>query len=515
MARHTPTEDFSLEETSISAIHAAFRSGALTAQALVAGYQQRIKTHDQAGAQLNAIVSLNPAARSVARTLDRAFAATGQLQGPLHGVPVLLKDNIDTATLPTSYGSMAFAEHYPPTDATVVSRLQAAGAIILGKTTLPDFATSWWAYSSRSGETRNPYALDRDPGGSSSGTGAAIAANFASVGLGTDCGGSIRVPASHCNLVGIRSTPGVVSRAGSSPLVFFQDTVGPMARTVTDAVRVFEVIAGYDPADSLSVNYTIAKSHQPYVAALDRDGLQGARIGLVTNAMGADDNPYAAPVNALMRAACITMEVAGAQVIPLEIANLAQQLNDTSLYVNCSKSDLNRFLATRPTAPLRSLGQIFEARRYHPMLDLLEACVVGPDQAEYDPQYFRRLAARELFQRQLTNLMAAQGLDALMFPDVQVVPPTREQLNTRVWTTLTYPTNTLIAAQSWLPALSVPAGFAPGHLPVGLELMGRPYDEATLFRLAYAFEQATHHRRPPALSPSPAASGVKGGKRRG
>jgi len=189
----------------------------------------------------------------------------------------------------------------------------------------------------------------------------------------------------------------------------------------------------------------------------------------------------------------------GALVVTVEIADLYRQLVETSLYVNCSKSDLNAFLAARPQAPVRTLQQIFETRQYHPMLDLLDACVVGPELPEYDPQYFRRLAAREAFQRQLTNLMAANGLDALIFPDVQVPAPTREQLNTKVWTTLTYPTNTLIASQSWLPAITVPAGMVDGRLPVGLEFMGRPYDEPTLFRLAYAFEQATHHRRAPLL----------------
>lgn len=499
MSKASPPAGFTLEETTIETIHRALRAGQVTVHELVSGYLARIEQHDRQGAALNSVVVTNPQALAEAEALDQRFRHSGQLQGALHGIPVLLKDNIDTADLPTSYGSSAFAAHLPPRDATVVTRLRAAGAIVLGKTTLPDFATSWWAYSSRSGETRNPYDTARDPGGSSAGTGAAIAANFAAVGLGTDCGGSIRVPSSHCGLVGIRSTPGVVSRAGSSPLVFFQDTVGPMARTVADAVTVFDAIAGYDPADSLSVNYSIARAPASYAAQLDRDGLRGARLGLVTNALGAEGDPHAAPVNQVVREAQSALREAGALVLAVEIADLYRQLVETSLYVNCSKSDLNAFLAARPAAPVRTLQHLYETRQYHPMLDLLEACVVGPELPEYDPQYFRRLAAREAFQRQLTNLMAANGLDALIFPDVQVPAPTREQVNTRVWTTLTYPTNTLIASQSWLPAITVPAGMAEGRLPVGLEFMGRPYDEPTLFRLAYAFEQATHHRRAPRL----------------
>lgn len=499
MAATRKGSDFLIEEATIAGIHRAYRAGKLTARALVSAYLKRINRIDRDGPTLNSVVTTNGKALAQAAALDAAYAKSGRLQGPLHGIPVLLKDNIDTCDLPTSYGSIAFAAHRPARDASVVTRLRAAGAIVLGKTTLPDFATSWWAYSSRSGETRNPYDLARDPGGSSAGTGAAIAANLACAGLGTDCGGSVRVPASHCNLVGIRSTPGVVSRTGSSPLVSWQDTVGPMARTVRDAVTVFDAIAGYDPDDSLSVNYTIARAPRRYTEALDRDGLKGARLGLVTNALGADSDCHAAPVNELVRAAVRAMTGCGASVAEVQIADLAHHLHETSMYVNCSRHDLNAFLRAQRDAPMRSLQQIHEARQYHPMLDLFEACLAGPELPEYDPLYFRRLAAREVFQRQIVHLMAAQRLDALIFPDVQIVPPTREQLNTRVWTTLSYPTNTLIASQAWLPAITVPAGFADGRLPVGLELMGKPCDEPTLFRLAYAFEQATLHRRAPVL----------------
>ncbi|MGE3771654.1 MAG: amidase [Gammaproteobacteria bacterium] len=499
MATTGKAKGFELEEATIAGIQRAFRAGRLTARELVDAYLKRIRRLDRDGPALNAVVTVDTRARSRADALDEALAATGKLQGPLHGIPILLKDCLDTVDMPTSYGSVAFADHRPARDATVVTRLKAAGALILGKTTLPDFATSWWAYSSRSGETRNPYDLACDPGGSSSGTGTAIAANFATVGLGTDCGGSVRVPASHCNLVGIRSTPGVVSRSGSSPLVSFQDTVGPMARTVRDAVTVFDAIAGYDPDDSLSVNYTISRPPKRYTDALDGDGLKGARLGLVTNALGSDRDPHAEPVNGVVRAAVQALVGARAQVVEVQIADLALHLRDTSMYLNCSRHDLDAFLAGQRNAPARALRQLYETRQYHPMLDLFEACIRGPALPEYDPQYFRRLAARELFQRQIVNLMAAQRLDALIFPDVQIPPPTREQLNTKVWTTLTYPTNTLIASQAWLPAITVPAGFAHDRLPVGLEFVGKPYDEATLFRLAYAFEQRTQHRRAPAL----------------
>lgn len=498
MTTRKPSQVFEIEEASIAGIHRALRSRKLTARELVDSYLKRIKALDQRGPRLNSIVNVNPHAAAQATALDKAFVKTGKLQGPLHGIPIIVKDNIETSELPTTFGNSAFAHYQPKSDATVIKKLRAAGAIVLAKSTLPDFATSWWAYSSMSGETRNPYDLARDPGGSSAGSGAAIAANLGAIGLGSDCGGSIRVPASCNNLVGIRSTPGLISRNGVSMLVFPQDTVGPMTRTVRDAVTVFELMTGYDAADSLSVHYEIA-GRRRYTDALDSTGLKRARLGLVTNALGNDQDPYAAPVNAVMNEAVAAIKAAGGTVVALEIPNLAQHVLATSMYVNCSKHDINAFLAARPEAPLRTLNQIFESRRYHPMLDLIDACSVGPEMPEYDPQYFRRLAAREEFQRCVLNLMAQHTLDGLIFPDVQVVPPTREQLDTKVWTTLTFPTNTLIASQTWLPAISVPAGFTAAGLPVGIEFVARPYAEATLFRLAFAFEQATQHRRAPLL----------------
>ncbi len=500
MARQRGTRTFEIEEATIGGIQRALRARKVSARELVQEYLARIKSLDRAGPRLNSVVCINERATAQAAALDQALAKTGKLQGPLHGIPLLIKDNIETADLPTTFGSIGFKEYQPRQDATVIRKLRAAGAIVLGKTTLPDFATSWWAYSSMSGETKNPYDLTRDPGGSSAGTGASIAANLGAVGLGSDCGGSIRLPASCNNLVGIRSTPGVISRDGVSMLVFPQDTVGPMARTVRDAVAVFEAMTGYDPADSLTVHYEIAGNPSKYAGALDANGLRRTRLGLVTNALGADSNPFAAPVNRLINDAVVAIKKAGGVVVEVEIPNLAQQVMATSMYVNCTKSDVNAFLAARPEAPLRTLNQIYETRRYHPMLDLIDACVVGPERPEYDPLYYRRLAAREEFQRCVLNVMAQQKLDALIFPDVQVVPPTRDQLNTRVWTTLTFPTNTLIASQTWLPAISVPAGLTAAGLPVGLEIVARPYAEAQMFKLAYAFEQATHHRQAPRLA---------------
>lgn len=501
MSEKRDAAGFRVEEATIAQARAALLDGRATARSLTEAYLARIAAYDQYGPQLNAVVTTNPRALERADELDLAMRETGGFVGPLHGIPILVKDNIETAAMPTTQGTIGMTGYQPAEDASVIQHLESAGAIILGKTTLPDFATSWWAYSSLSGETRNPYALDRDPGGSSSGSGAAAAANFAMAALGTDCGGSIRVPSSFDNLVGVRSTPGMISRKGAGTLVFFQDTIGPMARTVTDAAIVFDALVGYDPGDTLTAHYLTARAPDTYTDCLDRDGLRGARIGVVRNALGSDDDPFAAPVNALVREAVAAMSEAGAQIVEIDIPDLPAHVLATSMYVNCSKYEINEFLRARPAAEVRSLQQMFEQRKYHPMLDLIEACVRGPEMPEYDPQYYRRLAAREEFAREVINCMGRDALDTLVFPSVQVVPPSREQLNDRVWTTLTFPTNTLIASQTWMPAITVPAGFSAEGLPVGLEFLGKPYAEPTLFRLAYAFEHATAHRRAPASTP--------------
>jgi amidase len=477
------SSDFAVPEATIASIQAAYRARELSVVELVRAYLERIEAYDRGGPALNAIVVTNERALARAEELDRE-----EPTGPLHGIPVVLKDNINTSDLPTAYGSVAMRGYRPPEDATVVRRLRDAGAIVLAKTTLPDWATSWFSYSSLSTETRNPYDPNRDPGGSSSGTGAAVAANLATVGLGTDCGGSIRVPSSFCNLFGVRSTPGVVPRTGTSYLVIPQDTVGPMARTVEDARRVFGVIAGYDRADAYSVAATISRAPDPP----PDDALNGARIGLVTNAIGEDP-----AIRDLIAAAARALETAGARVEEVELPDLFDHIVATSMYTDRSKHDLDRFLAELAGAPIPNLRTAYENGDYDKRLDLMDAIMDGPEDPDRDPDYLARFAARHEFTLVVQNVMAR--LDALAYPSVQVPPPT---MNGRAnWTTLTLPTNTLIASQTWLPAITVPAGLTPEGAPVGLEFVGRPYDEATLFRLAQGFEHATHHRRAPETCP--------------
>jgi Asp-tRNA(Asn)/Glu-tRNA(Gln) amidotransferase A subunit family amidase len=461
--------DFAVQEATIDRIHAAYRARELSVTELVRAYLERIERIDPA---LNSIVTTSERALVRAAELDE----TGE-SGPLHGIPVVLKDNIQTHDMPTAFGSIAMKGYRPTRDATVTQRLRDAGAVILAKTTLPDWASSWFSYSSLTNETHNPYDTNRDPGGSSSGTGAAVAANLATAGLGTDCGGSVRVPSSFCNLVGVRSTPGVVPRTGTSYLVIPQDTVGPMARTVTDAARVFDAIAGYDPNDPYSVAALSSARVEPTTLA-------EPRIGLVTNALG--DDPE---VKRLITQAVATFE----HVEEVEIPDLFDHILATSMYTDRSKHDLDRFLSELDDPPIRRLKEAYESGRYDTRLDLMDAIMDGPDDPDSDPDYLKRFAARHEFTLAVSNVLAP--FDALAYPSVQIPPPTLE--GRKAWTTLTFPTNTLIASQTWLPAITVPAGFTDEGAPVGLELVGRPYAEATLFSLAYTFEQATAFRASP------------------
>lgn len=483
-----------LEELTIADIHDAIRAGRVTARALVEGYIERIDTLDRSGPQLNSIVFVGEeAALKAADELDASFAQTGELVGPLHGIPVLVKDCLETADMPTTFGSVAVGEYQPTKDAAIIAKLRDAGAIILAKTSLPDFATSWFSFSSVTGDTKNPYDLDRDPGGSSAGTGTAVSANLGAVGIGTDCGGSIRLPASYCGLVGFRSTPGVVSRKGSSCLLEFQDTIGPMTRTVTDCAIVMDCMTGYDPDDPYTAAYEIGE--QPsYAAGLASATLSGKRFGLVTNALGDDGMEDAAAVNGVIRASVEALRRGGAEVIEVEFPDLVDHIAGTSMYVDRTMHDIDAFLRERPQLPVQSLREIVDKELYHPKLDLIDAVLEGPDDPMQSPDYLTHYHARAAFTRALANLLAANDLDALIYPTAQIVPPTMAGRDD--WTVLTFPTNTLIASQTWTPAITVPAGVTEAGLPVGLEFVAHPHEEAKLFQLAYAFEQVAEGRQP-------------------
>lgn len=491
------SQKFKIEELTISAMQALLKSGELSVRELTLAYLDRIETIDRSGPALNSIITVNPKALEEADRLDSEFATSGQLSGSLHGVPVVIKDQIETKDMMTTFGSIAQDGYQPKDDATVIKKLKACGAIILAKTTLPDFATSWFGFSSKSGETKNPYVLAHDPGGSSSGTAAAVAANLALVGVGEDTGGSIRLPSSFCNLVGVRVTPGLISRDGTSPLVVFQDTAGPMARSVTDAALLLDAMVGYDPKDEYTTAALIAGHKGSYADGLDAESLKGARLGVIRNAFGPDADPACASVNKVIATALDAAKEAGAELIDVEIPDLMEHILATSLYLSHSRSDINRFLASRDNMPVATLEMIKKKKLYDPSLDLLEAIFEGPEHPEDDPQYFQKLAARDKFQRLVVGIVATHNLDALVFPCTQVLPPSKQEIREGKHEVLSFPTNTLIASQTWMPSICLPAGFSDDGLPVGMELLVLPYHEPDLFRLGYGFEQATHCRKAP------------------
>lgn len=488
-----------IEELTIAQAHAAFLDGEFTAEDLVSAYLDRIERIDQSGPELNSLISVSQSALEEARRLDRELGKTGRLMGPLHGVPIVVKDQIETADLPTTFGSIACGDYQPEQDATAIAKLRDAGAIILGKTTLPDFATSWFSTSSRSGVTKNPYDLSRDPGGSSSGTAAAVAANLSLVGIGEDTGGSIRLPASFCGLVGLRVTPGLISRAGMSTLVKPQDTSGPMTRTVEDAARLLDVMVGYDKADDYTAAAVIAGHDEPYADVLHNATLTGKRIGILRQAFGDQSDPDGANVNTTVELALSALHGAGAELIDITIDNLDDQVGFTSLYTTRSQSDMNEFVSARPATGIPSMRHLIETKQYHEKLDLLEAIVAGPEQPTDDPQYVERLLAQNAFQRQVIGIMAKNQLDAIAFPDAKLPAPTHDDIFADRWTCLTYPTNTVIASQLLFPAITIPAGQTADGLPVGLEFMAVPFGERALLALAAAAEATLQGRKAPAL----------------
>ena len=473
----------------------------LTVRGLVEGYLARIEAYDGSGPNLNAILAINPDALREADRLDGELARDGGLAGPLHGVPVLVKDQVETAGIATTFGSVAMDGYVPSNDAAVIARLKQAGAIVLAKTTLPDFATSWFSFSSVSGVTRNPYDLERDPGGSSSGTAAAVAASLGLVGVGADTGGSIRVPASFTGLVGVRVTPGLISRRGLSALVEFLDTAGPMARTVRDAALLLDVMVGYDPADEFTAAYAAARPPVSYAALLDAGALREAHIGVLRQVFGVPADPDRAAVNTVIEEALDVMRGAGAAVVEVEIPSLDDFMTSTALYLTHARHDLDRFLADRPGLPYSTIADIVRDGRYHPALEWLEAMSRGTATPADDPAYFEKMAARERFQRAVVHAMAGAGVATLVYPTVQVMAPTRAELDAGRWTVEAFPTNTMIASQAGLPAATVPAGTTPAGSPVGLEILGMPLDEATVLRIAYAFEQHAPARIVPAVTP--------------
>lgn len=488
----------SYEEFTIDGFHAALRDRQSTSAELVDWYLARIERYDKAGSEIQAIVTVNPRAREEAAERDEYFTTHGRFSGPLHGVPVLVKDQAETAGLRTTFGSKLFENYLPESDATLITKLREAGAVILAKTAMCDFAAGWFSSSSLTDHTKNPYSPEREAGGSSAGTGAGVAANFGLVGIGEDTGGSIRIPASFNNLFGLRPTTGLISRAGFSPLVHFQDTPGPIGRTVSDVARLLDSIVGYDPKDPFTV--AAWPSCGGYADALTENVPSRTwRIGVLETGFG-DTDADAKPVSAVVRAAIARLTELDADLVAgLEIDGLAQWIADTSVYVKQSKSDISRFLTQRPNVPVKDFMTIYESGVFHPFNDLFHGIAGGPDDVERDVDYLRLRLNQERFRRLVLNIFAMNRLDFLVYPTVQVIPPTRVELAAEKYRALTFPTNTVIGSQSGLPALSIPVGFTEDGLPVGMELLGTPFAEAKMLQFAHAWEKAARPRKAPAL----------------
>ena len=498
--------EMNYEEVTIDGFHQLLESGDITSADLTRWYLNRIEEIDSrdnpVGPQLNSVVTVNPAALREAARLDELLARTGELVGPLHGVPVLVKDQGQTRGIATSFGSKAFAEHVPETDAVVVQRLRDAGAVILGKTSMCDFAAGWFSFSSRTGHTKNPYDLNRETGGSSAGTAAAVTANLCLVGIGEDTGGSIRLPSSFTNLFGLRVTTGLIPRTGFSPLLHFQDTPGPMARTVADLAAVLDTIVGHDSTDPFT-GVTVGNAEVGgYAAALtdvSADSLRTFRIGVLADAFGEGDEQSL--TNAVVENAIRGLRECGTVVVDdLRIGNLQQWIRETSLYASGSKRDIDSFLAGIPSSPVSSVSELVATGTFHPLTDLLNDIAAGDDDPDSNPKFLHGRVRQEEWRRSLIMLMADANVDFLVYPTVQVPAPTREELAAKRWTATDFPTNTVIASQTALPAMSVPVGFTTTGMPVGMEVLGRQYSERALLRFARAWESAVSPRKPADLS---------------
>lgn len=492
--------DFELEECTIRDLQAGMKSGRFAAHSLVARYLGRIEEVDRHGPRLNSVIEINPDALAIAEELDRERRAKGP-RGLLHGIPVLIKDNLATHDrMMTTAGSLALVGSIPPKDSFVAKKLREAGAVILGKTNLSEWAnirsshsTSGW--SGRGGLTRNPYALDRNPCGSSSGSGVAVSANLCAVAIGTETDGSIVCPSNANGIVGIKPTVGLVSRAGIIPIAHSQDTSGPMARTVSDATILLGAIAGAD-ADDGATEGSRDKAFSDYTQFLDPRGLKGARIGVVRKLFGFSD-----AVDRLMDNALEEMKRHGAVIVDPADIETTDKLGDSELQVLLYelKADLNAYLMSLgPGAPVHSLEEIIE---FNERNRAREMPYFGQD------LFIKAQAKGPLTSKEYTDaleknhrLMRTEGIDAVMekFQLDALVAPTAGP----AWLTDLVVGDHDVGGSSTAPAvagypnISVPAGFVFG-LPVGISFFGRGYSEPTLIKLAYSFEQATRHRRVP------------------
>lgn len=496
-----------LEEVTIAELQAAMEEGEFTAVELVNAYIERIEAIDQDGPRLNSILEINPDALDIAQALDEERRTSGA-RSPLHGIPILLKDNIDTADrMRTTAGSLALMNSTPARDAFIVQRLRDAGAVILGKTNMSEWANfrstrSSSGWSGRGGQCKNPYILDRNPCGSSSGSGAATAANLTAGSIGTETDGSIVCPATANGVVGIKPTVGLLSRSGIIPISHNQDTPGPHARVVADAAAILGAMVGVDPDDPATAP-SEGRAYTDYTQFLDPNGLQGARIGVARQSV----TGYSEETDRLFEQAIQAMRDAGATIIdPADIPTINEITTgptELTVLLYDFKHDLNAYLAARNDPDIRTLADLIAFNEENAEQELRwfgqELFLMAQEKGELtDPEYIEALETNHRLGRTegIDAVLQAHQLDAIVAPT-----------GSPAWTTDLVNGDHFLGASSspaaiaGYPLISVPMGFAFG-LPVGITFMGTAWSEPTLIRLAYAFEQATKVRRPPQFLPT-------------
>ena len=497
-------QNFEVVDATIGGVHAAFKSGKLTCHALVQAHLDRIAAYDKQGPALNAIQHVNAHALAEADSLDavlRSALKDRQPLAPLHCIPVLLKDQVETRDMPTTYGSALFTGFVPLRDATVVARLRGAGAIIIAKTNMGEFASRY--VGSAFGIIRNAYDTTRNPSGSSGGTGSGIAASFGLVGLGEDTGGSVRGPAAVANLVGLRPTLPLVSRFGMLPANPTQDTMGPLARTVVDAALLLDAIVGYDPKDPLTA-YAVGHSPKSYAARLSREALRGARIGVLRDPMDTSirrTSEEYQKVRVVVDRAIAALRTQGATVVDSVVIDRLAVLGDIGNDYETEQAT-DAYLKEHPNAPVKTFKEIMLSGVVTPWRARAMMGLVG--KTTNDPGYLKVIHQREALRLSVLQAMADQKLDAIVyatFDEQPTVIAADVLTNAKPKDDYGKGDNRGLSPAIGFPALTVPAGFTSDAMPVGLEFLGRPFTEELLLGFGYAFEQATHHRRPPGLTP--------------
>jgi amidase len=496
---------FNVVEATIDDIHQAYKAGTLTAHQLTQMYLDRIDAYDKRGPMINAVITLNPKALEEADRVDAEYKRTGKFVGSLHGIPILVKDQADVGGLPTTLGSVVMKDYVPPLDAGAVARAKKAGAIVLAKMTLGEMGGGD-TYGSLFGVTRNPYDLERTVGGSSGGPGAGIAANFATVAIGEEGFASIRRPSTWNSIVGMRPSPGLVSRSGMwdgwpSPV----GQLGPMARTVTDMAKLLDGMVGYDPEDPLTA---LGRGHIPetYTKFLDKNGLKGARIGILREVMGGGSEPNSEDfrkVTQVFDQAVAELKTAGATPIDIVIPNLRSALSKRANNPEDDSSVV--YFARNPKSPYKTQKDMQKHPEYNKVFSVRRAAASPappPSQNSRTPEdrYYEYVVARDRLLIDIMKVMADNRLDAIVHKSVEHTPTLiKDGINPPFVSAKGVPAlNTYLI---YAASMTVPAGFTVEGLPVGITFFGPEYSEPTLIRLAYAYEQTTHHRIPPKTTP--------------